>query len=316
MKKIIITGGCGFIGSNLTDYLIKKGYKVILIDNFSKNKINKPNKKSLLYKINIKNINKLKKIGDIFAVIHLAASAEILISKKNEKKYFQDNIEGLQEVLNFCSLNKITRFIFASSASVYGNIYKKSVKENCLLNPSHYYAYTKFIGEQMIKAYTKTNNFNFTILRLFNIYGPRSNAVISTFLAQKIQKKPITIFGNGRQIRDFLYVDDFCDAILKVLNNKSSKNQIYNLGFGKPVSINEIKKKIKYENFLKLTKRSNDIEISIANISKIKKDLNWYPKTFLDQGINLTLNKDFNRLSKIEILKVAKLKSIIKQSNK
>ena len=101
MKKIIITGGCGFIGSNLTDFLINNGYKIYIIDNFSNNKITKPNKKSKLYKLDIRNINQIKNINNIYAVIHLAASADILISKQDEKKYFQDNLEGLQQVLNF-----------------------------------------------------------------------------------------------------------------------------------------------------------------------------------------------------------------------
>ena len=120
MKKIIITGGCGFIGANLTDYLLKKGYKIYVIDNLSKNKIKKTNKKSKLYKIDIGNINQIKKLKNVNAIIHLAARADILISKNNEKNYFKDNLQGLQEVLNFCSLKKIKKFIFASSASVYG----------------------------------------------------------------------------------------------------------------------------------------------------------------------------------------------------
>ena len=108
MKKIIITGGCGFIGSNLTDFLINNGYKIYIIDNFSNNKITKPNKKSKLYKLDIRNINQIKNINNIYAVIHLAASADILISKQDEK-YFQDNLEGLQQVLNFCSVKNIKK---------------------------------------------------------------------------------------------------------------------------------------------------------------------------------------------------------------
>ncbi len=316
MKKIIITGGCGFIGSNLTDFLTNNGYKIYIVDNFSNNKITKPNKKSKLYKLDIRNINQIKNLNNIYAVIHLAASADILISKEDEKKYFQDNLEGLQQVLNFCSVKKIKKFIFASSASLYGNKNNNNpVNERSPLEPGHYYAYSKFIGEKMIETYSKINNLNFIILRFFNIYGPKSNAVISTFLAQKLQKKIITIFGSGKQRRDFLYIDDLCVAVLNILKNKKLKNKIYNLGSGKSISINELKKKLFYKKSQKLNKRDNDIEVSIANISKIKRELNWLPKTEIHEGIKKTLDKDRKRLRIMSLFSISKLKRLLKSSN-
>ena len=314
-KKIIITGGCGFIGSSLTDFLIKKGFEIFVIDNFSTNKIVKPNKKSHFFKIDIRNVHKLNRIKNVYAIIHLAALADILISKEREKEYFNNNLEGLQIVLNFCADNKIKKFIFASSASVYGNKNKIAVKENQSLNPGHYYAYSKLIGENMLRLYSKINNFDYTILRFFNIYGPKSNAVISTFLAQKLQKKKITIFGNGKQRRDFLYIDDLCDAIFRVIKNKKAKNEIYNLGSGKSVSIKEIKDKISPKNFVNLEKRNDDIEVSIADISKIKKHLNWFPKVNIDNGLKKLENDDNNRLKKIKILSISSLKKIIRKFN-
>ncbi len=315
LKKIIITGGCGFIGSSLTDFLIKKGYKIYIIDNFSNNKIIKPNKKSKFYKIDISNIDKINRIKGVHAIIHLAAIADILISKDNEKEYFNNNLKGLQDVLNFCSNNKIKKFIFASSASVYGNKDKTAVKEDQSLDPGHYYAYSKLIGENMLKLYSKINKFDYTILRFFNIYGPKSNAVISTFLAQKLQEKKITIFGNGKQRRDFLYIDDLCDAILKVFENKKSNNETYNLGSGKSISINQLKNKLSYKNFINLEKRSDDIEVSIANISKIKKHLNWFPKISIEEGLKRSTENDFYRLKKMKILSISNLKKMIKKFN-
>ena len=315
MEKILITGGCGFIGSNLTNYLITKGYKVYIIDNFSQNKIDCPNKKSKIFKIDIRSVNLIKKLNNIQAVIHLAASANILISKKDEKKYFKDNIEGLQAILNFCCVKKIKKFIFASSASVYGDTDNKSVKENFALKPGHYYAYSKYIGEKMIQKYSKINNLNYSILRFFNIYGPKSNAVISTFLAQKIQNKKITIFGNGKQKRDFLYVDDLCNAIFKVLKNSKSNNKIYNLGSGSAISINAIFEKLLYKKKIHLEKRNDDIEISIANISNIKKELKWRPKIGINEGLKRTLKEDILRLKKMKIMSLSKIKKLIMQFN-
>jgi len=315
IKKIIITGGCGFIGSSLTDFLINKGYEIYIIDNFSNNKITKPNKKSKFYKIDIRNIDEINKIKNVHAIIHLAAIADILISKDNEKKYFNNNLKGFQDVLNFCSNNKIKKLIFASSASVYGNKDKTAVKEHQSLDPGHYYAYSKLIGENMLKLYSKINKFDYTILRFFNIYGPKSNAVISTFLAKKLQKKKITIFGNGKQKRDFLYIDDLCDAILKVLENKKAKNETYNLGSGKSISINELKNKLSYKDYINLEKRNDDIEVSIANISKIKKHLNWFPKISIEEGLKRSMENDFYRLKKMKIVSISNLKKIIKKFN-
>ena len=316
MKKILLTGGCGFIGSNLTDYLIKKRCKVSIIDNFTKNKVNKTHKNAKLYKLDVVKINNIKKIKNVDIVVHLAASADILIGKQNEKKYFHDNIYGLQEVLNFCTRNKVKKFIFASSASVYGDTKNKPVKENFTLNPSHYYAYTKFIGEKMIKTYSKVNSLTYSILRFFNIYGPKSDAVVSTFLAQKIQGKIMTIYGNGRQKRDFLHIDDLCSAIWKTMNQKVANNKIYNLGSGKSLSINNLKSKICYEKFINLEKRNDDIEISIADIFKAKKELKWKPKILMDEGLKRILKIDYKRLKKLKIMPISKQKKIIKIFNK
>ena len=315
MKKVLITGGCGFIGSNLSDYLRRKGFKVYLIDNFSNNKTDIPIKKSLLYKRDINKINQIKNLKNISAIIHLAASADILISKKNENKYYKDNISGLQEVLRFCSEKNVKKVVFASSASVYGDTKNKKVNENFSLKPSHYYGYTKLIGEKMVETYSKINNINYTILRFFNIYGPKSNAVLSTFLAQKVQNKIITIFGNGEQRRDFLHVDDLCGAIWKVLVNKKSNKKTYNLGSGKSISINELVKKISYSKTKNLMKRNDDIEISIAQISKAKKELNWKPKIEIDKGIKKTLTLDFKRLKKVKLISLKEQINLIKKFN-
>ena len=201
---------------------------------------------------------------------------------------------------------------------MYGNKNNNNpVNERSSLEPGHYYAYSKFIGEKMIETYSKINNLNFIILRFFNIYGPKSNAVISTFLAQKLQKKIITIFGSGKQRRDFLYIDDLCVAVLNILKNKKLKNKIYNLGSGKSISINELKKKLFYKKSQKLNKRDNDIEVSIANISKIKRDLNWLPKTEIHEGIKKTLDKDRKRLKILSLFSIQKLKDYLKaQINK
>ena len=319
MKKIIlITGGSGFIGSNLSKYLRNKNYKIVIIDDLSIG--NKKNlfslKKIKFIKENVINIDKLKSLPKkIYAIIHLSAKAEILISKDKEEQYFKDNVIAVKKVLNFCVRKKIKKIIFTSSASVYGDTKNKKISESFPLKPNHYYAFTKYISEKIIQSYCKINKVNYTILRLFNVYGINSNAVVAKFIAQKIQKKRVTIYGSGKQKRDFVHVDDVNEAILRCLKNKKSNNKIYNIGSGNALSIIDLKKKITNKNHVHLKKRKDDIEISISNTKKIKKDLKWKVKTNIINGIKEIEKKDYFRLKKIKFISNLMQQRLIEKFN-
>lgn len=317
MKNILITGGAGFIGSNLSEYLLNKGYNIIVVDDLSTGKIkNLSNTKVKFYKRDVLDIDKIKFKKKIDIIIHLAAKAEILISKDKEGIYSKSNLDALQSLLNFASKKKIKKFIFASSASIYGDTMNKKISESFSSDPKHFYAYTKLIGEKMIMNYSKINKFNYTIFRFFNIYGKKSTAVVAKFIAQKLQNKRITIFGNGKQKRDFLHVDDLSFAILQSIKAKKSNNEIYNLGSGKPKSIIDLKNIIStHSDHIFLDKRNDDIEISISNISKIKKHLNWLPKVSFSKGIKDMMIQDKYRLSKIKLPSVKSQKKLIKNFN-
>lgn len=316
MKNILITGGAGFIGSNLAVYLKKNNFNIYILDDLSVGKKNNlEGLKVKLIKKNINQINRIKFGVNFFAVIHLAALAEILIPPHKEKKYYESNVSGLQEVLNFSVINKVKKFIFASSASVYGDTKSKRVNEKFQLEPNHFYAYTKFIGEKMIENYLRINKINYTILRFFNVYGVKSNAVVAKFIAQKIQKKKITIFGNGKQKRDFIHVDDLNNVIKLILNSKL-KNQIFNVGSGKAESIINLKKIIsKEDDHIFLNKRNDDIEISISNITKVKKKLGWKPKRKFDESVLEIEKYDKNRLKKINLPTIIDQIKLIKKFN-
>lgn len=314
MKTILITGAGGYIGTNLVNKLIKLNYKVVGLDTFWFGNYLKKNKKLKILKKDIRKID-IKDLNNIDIVIHLASIANDPAAELNAKLTWEINVLATYNLIDLAIKKKIKKFIFASSASVYGDTDNKSVKENFALKPGHYYAYSKYIGEKMIQKYSKINNLNYSILRFFNIYGPKSNAVISTFLAQKIQNKKITIFGNGKQKRDFLYVDDLCNAIFKVLKNSKSNNKIYNLGSGSAISINAIFEKLLYKKKIHLEKRNDDIEISIANISNIKKELKWRPKIGINEGLKRTLKEDILRLKKMKIMSLSKIKKLIMQFN-
>lgn len=317
MKNILITGGAGFIGSNLSEYLINKGYHIVVVDDLSTGKLkNVSNSKIKFYKKDILDINKINFNKKIDIIIHLAAKAEILIAKDKEEMYSKSNLNALQSLLNFASQKKVKKFIFASSASIYGDTKNKKISENYRSDPKHFYAYSKLIGEKMIINYSKINNFNYTIFRFFNIYGKKSTAVVAKFIAQKLQNKKITIFGNGKQKRDFLHVDDLNRAIIQSIKIKKSKNQIYNLGSGKPESIINLKKIVSREkDHIFLDKRNDDIEISISNISKIKKHLKWAPKISFIKGVTEMMIIDKMRLSKMKLPSIQNQKKLIKNFN-
>ncbi len=317
MKNILITGGAGFIGSNLCTYLLKKKFNIYALDNLSVGKkSNLTSNKIKFIKKDILDINKIKFKKKINIVIHLAARAEILIPKEKENLYYNSNILGLQSVLNFASNHKVEKFIFASSASVYGDTKNHKVKESFLLCPQHYYAYTKYIGEKMTESYCNINNLKYVIFRFFNVYGIKSNAVVSKFIAQKVQRKKITIYGDGKQKRDFIHIDDLNKAIYKSIKIKKVKNEIFNMGSGNAISILKLKNIISSDNnHIHLKKRNDDIEISISDIRKIRKKLKWKPFVNFKKGVKEMEKSDKSRLINIKIPSVKNQIKLIKKFN-
>ncbi len=298
-SKSIITGGAGFIGSNLADHLIRIGHKVIVLDNFVSGKKSNldHHKKNDLRIINI-DISKSKKLDKYFKgadyVFHLAALAQIIPSIKNPEKYFKNNVLGTLNVVKAAKKVKIKKLIYAASSSCYGTPKKIPTSEKDKIDLKHPYAATKFIGETIVMKYASMFKMPNISFRFFNVYGPRLtisgqySAVIGNFLSQKKNKKPLTIVGNGRQTRDFIHVDDLVDAFLKAIKSKSF-NKIYNLGSGKKTSINAIAKIFGgKKKFIPI--RPGEPKNSLANISKIKKDIKWRPKISIEQGLKKLLD--------------------------
>ena len=295
LSKSIITGGAGFIGSNLTDHLVRIGHKVIILDNFvSGKKSNLSHHKKKDVKIIKTDISQNKNLDKHFKgvdyVFHLAGLAEIIPSIKNPKKYFINNVNGTLNVLEASKKAKIKKFIYAASSSCYGTPKKFPTSETDKIDLKHPYAVTKFMGEELVMDYASLSKMPNISFRFFNVYGPRLNtsgqysAVIGNFLSQIKRNKPLTIVGNGKQTRDFIHVDDLVFAFIKVIKSKYF-NKIYNLGSGKRTSINSIAKifggKKKF-----IPYRPGEPKNSQANISKIKKELNWKPKISIEVGIS------------------------------
>ena len=293
--KVLITGGAGFIGSNLSEKLVKLGYKVTVIDNLSTGRLG--NLKKIKKKIKFINydISKdSKRFRNFFKnvkwVFHLAGLADIVPSIKEPKKYFKANVEGTLNVVNAARDKKVKKLIYAASASCYGIPKKFPTNEKAKIDTKYPYALTKFLGEKLIIDWFKIYKANNLSLRFFNVYGPNSRttgaygAVFGVFLAQKLFNKPLTIVGNGRQTRDFVHVYDLVKGLIKAAK-KGKPGKIYNIGSGKETKINHIAKLIGGKRIF-IPKRPGEPERSLACIKKIKKELNWSPKISIERGVS------------------------------
>ena len=296
--KSIVTGGAGFVGSNLTEHLLKIGHKVVVLDNFiSGKKKNLPNhnKNLKIIKIDIsssKNLDKYFIKADY--VFHLAGLAEIIPSIKNPKKYFINNVIGTLNVVEAAKKVKIKKLIYAASSSCYGSPKKFPTSEKDKIDIKHPYGLTKFLGEEIVLKYASIFKMPNISFRFFNVYGPRLNvsgqysAVFGNFLKQKSSNKPLTIVGDGKQTRDFIHVEDLIKAFIKVAKSKL-ENKIYNLGSGKETSINNIADLFGGKKTF-IPKRLNEPRRSLANILKIKKDINWRPVITIQEGVKRLLD--------------------------
>ena len=307
MKKInniLVTGGAGYIGSHIVEKLVKTNVNVFILDNLVTGYKKLINKKAFFTKGSIKDSNKIRKIiikKNIDTIIHLAAHLNVKEAENNKKKYIANNIKGTHEVIKACKNSKVRNIIFSSSCSVYGSV-NGSVSEQKKPKPKGFYAYTKYKGEQIIKKYSKIYNYNYAILRYFNVAGAsNSNKIgeiqksyghlIKNLAIQSLKKQPkIFIFGkdyntkDGTCIRDYIHILDLVDAHLKSLNfiNIHSKSLILNCGYGKGYSVLDIvnifKKMNKKIRIIFTKRRHGDVSQIYANAKKIKKELKWKPK--------------------------------------
>ena len=301
--KCLVTGGAGFIGSNLVDQLVLKKHKVIVLDNFSTGRLSnlsQHKKKNVrIVKIDIssnKNLDKYFK--GVKYVFHLAGLADIIPSIKNPDKYFKSNVVGTLNVVQAAQKVNIKKLIYAASASCYGIPNKFPIKENAKINLKYPYAFTKWQAEELIMHWAKVYNFSAISFRFFNAYGPRSRtsgaygAVFGVFLAQKLSNKPLTIVGNGNQTRDFIHVNDLVNGIIKGAFSKKV-GKIYNIGGGKEIKVNKIANLIGGKK-IHIPKRPGEPNRSLADITKIKKDLGWQPKIKIEDGVKNLLKQIYD----------------------
>lgn len=301
-EKVLVTGGAGFIGSNLVKKLLKIGCRVTVLDDFfTGREENLPEDKNL--KIVRGSVTDKETVEGLVKenplIFHLAAR-NIIVSTKNPEEDFNVNIGGTLNILMAARQFGAKRIVYTSSVSVYGNPKYLPINEDDSINLLSPYAVSKFSGEGYCKAFYESYSVPVTILRYSNVYGIgqwSSNpycGVVAKFFEQAINSKNIQIHGDGEQTRDFTFVDDVIDATILASLSPKAEGEVYNVGSGIETSVNELA-----NNIIDVTSSSSKIEYidrrdidnirrRVLNIERIRKDLRWVPKTTLKEGLKKT----------------------------
>ena len=307
--NILVTGVAGFIGSHLAERFLSNGDHVIGMDNFDSfypRPIKENNLKSLLKNPNFSfeegDICDIDFINNLFAkykidkVIHLAAKAGVRPSIAHPSAYYSVNVLGTLNILDVMNQYKVKKLIFASSSSVYGNNHKIPFIESDNVDfPISPYAATKKAGELLTHTYHHLYDFQVINLRFFTVYGPRQrpDLAIHKFFKSIYNSKPIDVYGNGSTSRDYTYVDDIVDGIVRSSDYLETNNKIYeiiNLGNNSPISLIDLINKIEVITGKQIQKnvqemQEGDVDRTYADISKAKKLLGYNPHTSMEQGL-------------------------------
>ncbi|MFA5410897.1 MAG: SDR family oxidoreductase [Candidatus Omnitrophota bacterium] len=304
MKKILVTGGAGFIGSHIVEGLLRRKYRVRVLDNFSSGR--KENLKHVIDRIELlkgdirSKQTCLKAARGVDAILHQAALRSVPKSLFNPAEYNEVNIQGTLNLLESAVENKIRRFVFASSSSIYGDVKNFPQEENFLPQPISPYALSKLTGEHYCRIFSLHHHLPCVSLRYFNVFGPRQSlddeyaVVVPKFITSMLKNEHPPIYGTGRQSRDFTYVGNVVEANILAMQRASSQGNIFNIAGGKDYSILELVKilnKIMNKNIrpLYLNPRPGDVFKTLADLSRAKKGLGFKPKIDFIRGLKLTL---------------------------
>lgn len=291
MSKVLVTGGAGFIGSNLTDRLMADGHEVIILDNLETGKEENLNPAAQFIKCDIADYESIAPhFAGVEAVFHCAALARIQPSIDNPLQYNESNITGTLNVLWAARNAGVKKVVYSASSSAYGRDEDVALSEDMDPQPGSPYALQKLVGEMYSQLFAKLYNLPTVILRYFNVYGPRQitegayAAVIGIFLQQRGQNKPMTIVGDGTQRRDFTHVDDVVAANILAWQKEGLSGEVINVGSSQNYTINEIAAFIGGER-VNVPKRPGEYQTTLANNTKAEKLLGWRPRRQLPEAI-------------------------------
>lgn len=302
-KSYLVTGGAGFIGSHLVEALLADDHRVVVLDNFvSGKRENLAGAKGDLSVVegDIRSIDELAgDIGDVDSIIHLAALISGYDSLSNPDNYFDVNVRGLLCLIDFAAKRHVPRIVFASSSTVYGNQEGVALTEDTPACPLTVYALSKLAGEHLLRVYGAMRGFTHCSLRLFNVYGPRQAPdhpyanVTCKFSHAAANGLPVSLYGDGEQSRDFVYVADVVSAFMAVL--EQSNQPIYNVGTGRTARINDLIEELGKIGGTALTVSpqppwSNDIRSIRADTSRFAAEFGFRPQVALSDGLRRTVD--------------------------
>lgn len=298
-RRVLVTGGGGFIGSHLVERLLDDGLEVIILDNFSTGRMEnldhvKDSRRLTVHQVDVSNHGEIHTFFEgVDWVFHLAALADIVPSIQQPLRYHRANVDGTIAVLEAARSSGVKRFIYTASSSCYGIAEQLPTPETAPIRPQYPYALTKYIGEQYVLHWNRVYKLPCVSLRLFNVFGPRSRtsgaygAVFGVFLAQKLAGKPFTVVGDGTQTRDFTFVTDVADAFVKAAESQV-EGEIFNVGSGGTYSVNYLVKLLGGD-AVNIPKRPGEPDCTFADIRKILRGLGWQPKVSFEDGVRIML---------------------------
>lgn len=296
--RVLVTGGAGFIGSNTVRILLNSGHEVVVVDNLVHGYQDNLDPKALFVKADIADDEKvIPALIGVDAVIHMAGLIVVPESVKDPKKYCENNVLGTVKFLESMRKAGITRIIFSSSACVYGTPENLPIEESEPLKPDNPYGATKASIEAFLQSYHAVFNFDVTILRYFNPYGPGKmyppiTHAIPNFVMATLAKKPVPLYWKGEQIRDFIYIDDLARAHVDVLGLHGFN--VFNLGMEKGVKVKDVVEQIFEIVGFKvpiddLGKRLGDVQANYASSEKLHKAVGWKAEINLKEGLKRTI---------------------------
>lgn len=309
-RRVLVTGGAGFIGSHVVDRLVHRGHEVTVFDNLSTGERGYVNPKASFVHGDVRHSSELSAALEkgVDAVLHIAGQASIRLSFDNPSADLAVNTLGTLHIIEQCAAFGVSRLLFASSMTIYGMPQMVPTSEAAAVEPISYYAVTKYAAERYVhiagKQRLAEQPLNTTSLRMFNVYGPRQSlsnpyqGVIAIFIGRLLRGEPIEIHGSGQQSRDFVYVDDVAEAWAIALENPATYDEVINVGSGQAVSVNRVCDAV-LSAFAHDRSgypvhsgpaQPGDIAVSCADISKAKRLLGWSPCTTFEEGMAHTVN--------------------------